>query len=124
MPTLLVFRDPKKIPGATIKPIVAQIPSIVARNLSCDHPDGHLEPEDVSVRVFDNGEYDLNVPDLGLVLFANEYPERLIDFEERKERIREALVIAVADHPTKIECSVWSLLAQGAYALFEHVPKK
>lgn len=96
MPLVVVQYKPGSITEGKLKDFVSVLPKLVARALHVpENPDAHLTPEDVEVWVRESGKLDRNVEDIvkdiEIVIWANEYPERLQNLGERKDRIVQSI---------------------------------
>ncbi len=69
--------------------IVGQLPIIVSQVLSGDEQGAKLSSADIEVRVRRQNEFDLTIDrvnllyDIGITIFANEFPSRKINLDAR-----------------------------------------
>ena len=87
MPLVVVARNPKVISDRLLSVITKNLPSIVASALDCDDEGGSLTSRDVEVWVQDFGPNDINTKDLEIVVWANQYPQRLRHLNARRADI-------------------------------------
>ncbi len=98
--------------------------TIVAGALSVPGTKAELASSEVEVEVREFGKFDVHSADVEIVVFANEYPERLKDLEGRKSKILADVCCWLDDQrgnrPMAIrKVSVWiPLVAGGAYGEF------
>ena len=96
----------------SIKPALKALPKIVAEYLSVPSPDGELTPNDVIVKVNEQGDHDYFPEYFEVVVEAQEFPERLVNLNERAEKIAERLYFLT---PQNIFPSVWLTLKKGVF---------
>ncbi len=90
---------------------------IIAEALTCDNPDGALTENDIKVNfVEQNPVFDITGYDISIVIWANEYPERKENLDERTREIAADLKEIL---PLNLKCFVWVLPAPGNFAEFE-----
>lgn len=116
---LVIVKHTYVIHGGFINKLAKALPEIVALALSVENnPEAHLSPADIEVWVHRANELDVNAKNLEIVIWANLYPERLANLNEREERIRNFVKKFLADViPGGVSASgfVWVLLANGAF---------
>lgn len=113
MPLTLVYcKDPRNT--SQIVELVKALPGMVAKHLTCEPgTPGHLLPEEVDVRVQVGHPLDVNTKDLAVIVWANLYPEREQNLDERRYKL--ALDIKLFDPRLAVNGSVWVLLQPGSY---------
>ncbi len=91
MPLVLLNRDPKEISDGLAQAIGGMLTKAVAEALDVpEEPDGRLAPTDVEVMVRDvRPNLDVNCVALAITVFANEFPARKANLDERREIIEE-----------------------------------
>ena len=114
MPLVLVWAKDDIDERVTLE-LSNNLPKDVADALSCDDPDGKLTADDVEVRFFNINPYDKSLNDIDVVIFANLYPDRQKNFEERKNAIANAIKEIL---PPGNTVSIWVLVAPGAFSQF------
>jgi len=94
------------------------LPNIVARALTCDHPDGQLTPGDIELELapFKFGELKM-ITDyrLHIVIDANDYPQRRANLDERRDQIIRELRETFDDLPKGF---VWVRLFPASFGEF------
>jgi hypothetical protein len=92
------------------------LPFIVAEALDVpSRPEARLTADDIAVSFIKAGELDRNVIDFSITIDANDYPERRVNLEGRKQVIIEKLSDFI---PYGTAVSVWVRLLPGAYGIF------
>ncbi len=114
MPIVKVGYTDKVLPE-WIEHIVGEMPKIVAEALSSDGELGHLEPQEVAVMPGKFHELALNVKDVDITIFANDYPERKANLEERRVKVLEEVRKLLGNFDRNLSACVWILLAPGSY---------
>ena len=125
MPLVHVYWNSLKVSAADIKEIEAALPPVVARVLSVS-PESTFWPSEVTVKSFPmekRGDYPTEQDDLrefisndvGIVIWAHNYPERETIKDEIAEEIR-GMVQAL----TRASCSgfAWLLLQPSGFSCF------
>lgn len=120
MPLVIVNRNPYKVYSETLDALVLELPKLVTEALSIPNTDGELKHDDVEVWIRDQRrEYESQHFDLEIVIFANQYPERLQNLDERREEIgrgiRYLLSLKKCDN---VRCFVWVLLQPGSFGMY------
>lgn len=92
MPLVIVTTNPLVITGAMCAKLGPDLQVHIADALNVsDEPDAGLTPSDIEVRFRTPGPLDVGYPDLGLDVFANDYPARRANIQRRTEMIANAL---------------------------------
>lgn len=116
MPLVVINYKAGRLPEDLIRSLALEIPDIVASALSVEeNPEARLGPEDIEVRVQESGKMDVNAKDLEIVIWANSYPERLLNFAERKDMILVDIRAFLADYDSNPSGFVWVLIQPGAF---------
>jgi hypothetical protein len=110
MPLVIVTRG-SDITDEMIKPLLDQLRQIVAEELTVPGTDGELNANEIEVRVQETGSLDQNVPHVATTIWANEYPKRLANLDERRRRIAERIRDLIPD----IDGNLWILLQPGSF---------
>ncbi|MGC9611010.1 MAG: hypothetical protein ABSE68_02205 [Minisyncoccia bacterium] len=76
--------DEKNLP---LKIFAEFLATTTAKALSIPGTEGELTAKDIEVEVREFGKYDINQADVEIIVFANEYPERLENLEERRKQM-------------------------------------
>lgn len=116
MPYALVRIDPRKLGGAELVKLVEKLPTIVSEALSVPGTAGKLTSDEIEVKVEHFGPLDIHSKDVQIIIWANDYPERKKNLDERREAITERIIEEFLYPETT--CSVWVLLALGSYGEF------
>ena len=111
MPLVLVTRDPY-VTDKELSPLLEQIRQIVAEQLTVPGTDGELSAREVEVRVQNAGTLDQNTPDVAVIIWANEYPDRLETLDERRAHIAKKMKELL---PPARSGSLWILLQPGSF---------
>lgn len=119
MPLVLLKKDGKRFnrePGKFLLwEMVNKLPSIIADALSVPGTEGELTASEVEVYVSDFGPLDIHNQPVEIVVFANEYPERLANLKERRDKITGKLKgFSIIEQGY----SLWLNLIKGTYAEF------
>lgn len=102
------------------KALSTALPSIVAPALDVkENKRARVQPEHVEVWVANSHPHDRNIRDLAIIVWANEYPERLANLDERRQQIQQAVRIFLHENSAySLSGSVWVLLQPGSYGEF------
>ena len=121
MPLAVITHDPNKEGVGKIATSIADIlPGIVAKTLSIPgHPHADLGDTDTEIRVQTYGPFDKNIPSIGIQIFANDYPERNKNLEERNKEIATLInESGLIPEEYKGKIYVWTMLFPAAYNTF------
>lgn len=118
MPLVVIQHEADRELDYVVGRLSKEMPGIVARALDVEeNPDARLTPDDVEVHVQKSGEFDTNTKDLEIVIWANEYPERLRNLDERKDRMVKEVRAFLVEYRSirNISGFVWILLQPAAF---------
>lgn len=102
--------------GPIAKQLAGELPELVARTLSVpDNEKARLEADDIEVHVRQTTSFDVNTKDLEIIIWANEYPERLANLDFRKEVILHGVREFLRDYDRNLTGFVWVLLQPGSF---------
>ncbi|MBI2592651.1 MAG: hypothetical protein HYW37_00610 [Candidatus Colwellbacteria bacterium] len=117
MPLVQLRKNSRRVGGADIDRLREELPKIVADSLDGGQEQSHLVPDDIEIQVSDGDPRDVNVHyDVGVVILANDYPERAVNLQDRTDGIKGRVEHLL---PLGVKFSVWVLLAQGGWATGE-----
>jgi hypothetical protein len=105
------------ISDAMMEEILPRLASIIADALNIPDTPGALVPDDIEFEVVDSGKFDTKKHDFSMTIFANEYPERAANLDERREKIQADLASLI---PQTLSYYVWPLLSKGSFGA--HIP--
>lgn len=114
MPQVFLKYNIEKVSKETVITLVKVLPKLVAGCLTTapENPEGSLSADDIEVDTKSFGEFDIHTKDIEIIVWANSYPERLKNKEERcsylDRFIKEYL-------PAETTNWTWILLAEGAF---------
>ncbi len=91
MPLVEVTRNPKFLDDEQARDFGPRLQRIVALRLTCGDPGGVLDEKEIEVRFRDPGPLDVNVSDLQVEIFANHFPSREANIDERTAQIAKDL---------------------------------
>ena len=112
MPLIIVNRSSEVEDHVYIR-LKNNLQKIVADALTCENPDGNLTGADIELWSRKKDYFDdLGFESLQIIVFANDYPERRINLEERREKIQKRIKALLPSHLTGW---VWILLAEGSF---------
>jgi len=117
MPIVIVSRNPETVSDDLLGEILANLPAIVAGRLTCEDPGGELTVMDVEVWVLNSGPFDVNTKDLEIIIWANLFPDRLVNLDHRNAQMCSDLY-QNAHIPVRIKGFIWTLLQNGSYTEF------
>ncbi len=110
MPIVHVYRG--RLSESSLARVCQALPEIVARAMSCNDPEGKLDPQHVRVQVHDPHYLDQNADDPTIVIEVNDYPDRMRNLWNRMFRIfNESAKHLPAGH----KFSVWVRPGPGSY---------
>ena len=121
MPLVLVtangFRCSGMVVGSGLKTIGELLTVWVADALTCEDPGGHLAKDDIEVRFSMRSGLDVGGEQYALevIVFANDFPSRRQNLEERCCAVRDKLRTTLTPD---VHGSVWIRLAPAAFAEF------
>lgn len=116
MPLVVIQHKAGRVLDDMLSKLSQAMPEIVASALDVEeNKSARLTPNDVEVHVQESGKFDVNTKDLEIVIWANSYPERLKNLEQRKEAIIQGVRTFLADYDRNLFGYVWVLLQPGAF---------
>jgi len=126
MPLVVLKYNPNLKAGAVfLSELTNKLTEAVSRALDVpERADARLTKSDIEVWVQEFGSNDISTRDLEIVVWAHQYPERLVNLEERKEQILRELRAFImknedlAKHKTIPSGFVWVLLQPTAFGTF------
>jgi hypothetical protein len=96
MPKVFITYQQEALPAAKLPSLVEYVREAVAAALHCpDNEKAHLGPGDVSIQVFEAGQFDRLTHDVEVCVLAKDYPERSGNLAKRAERLKQQLGIRV-----------------------------
>lgn len=101
MPIVTLRYKPNRELEHLVERLAKELPNIVASNLTLserERHDGQVAPEDIIVNVNEGGKFDVNAPDLQMMIDAHDFPERKENLEVREEAIRDGIRQFLIDH--------------------------
>jgi len=114
MPLVIISKN-YRVSRKVAENVATHLPRITARALSVVG-EGRLAPKEVEVWIRNSGHDDRNTRrDLRIVIFANSYPARNENLEERAREIAKMVHRYV---PPKVKSYVWILLSHSAFHKF------
>lgn len=115
MPFVWVRVHPTEMTGHSfsfIRGLVRSLPDIVAKALSVPNTEGELTSSEIEVKFEKFGPLDIHTKDVEIMIWANDYPARKEDLDERRKRI----VGEVEKHLWRdTTFFVWVLLQPGSF---------
>ena len=120
MPIVTLRYKPNRELEHLVERLAKELPNIVASNLTLserERHDGQVAPEDIIVNVNEGGKFDVNAPDLQMMIDAHDFPERKENLEVREEAIRDGIRQFLIDHNSYQPGIgfVWTLLTTTAF---------
>jgi hypothetical protein len=117
MPFVLVRTTPHVYAGLylhsdELKPLLQELPGIIARALSVPGTEGELTPEEIEVKVEQFGDIDIHQKDVEIIIWANDYPERRKNLEVRTKQIYGQVKAILNQDTTSF---IWVLLQKGSF---------
>ncbi|HDH07804.1 MAG TPA: hypothetical protein ENH35_05930 [Candidatus Moranbacteria bacterium] len=116
MPLVLVKKDKKKLSDRSIhlNNLIQVLPVFVADALTVPNTDGELTPGDIEVYVSDFGPLDVHTKLIEIIVFSNEYPERIKNLDERRDK----LIRSIKGYSPIKDGFVWIFLGKGSFNTF------
>lgn len=105
----------------SVHKLAKKLPEIVADALDAGqggNKEASLFPREVEVWVQESGALDVNTRDLEIIIWANSYPERLKNLEQRKNKIVRGVRKVLGTRNSSLSGFVWVLLQPGAFGAF------
>lgn len=123
MPLAVIYSQPGSFTESEVKSIARALTGIIAQTMSiAGHPHATLTEEDTEVRIEKYGlTNNLHAPQLAIQIFANDYPERRENLEERNAKIVELLKKTGLFPERDLGQNsfyVWTMLFPGAFNTF------
>ena len=119
MPLVVVKHKAGRMLDDMLADLADALTEIVADALHTpENKGGELSPNDIEVWVQESGKHDIDTKDLEIIIWANEYPNRLANLVDRKDRIVRAMRKFLADYDRNLSGFVWVLLQPAAYGEF------
>lgn len=87
MPLVVVGYNPVAVDKTLVGILRKVLPGVVAKKLTCRDHDGQLAAEDIEVWFQEVQPFDVYQHDLMVIIWANEYPDRRRNLDERREGI-------------------------------------
>jgi len=100
-----------------IEKLAKKLPIIVAKALNVPGTKGTLKPEEIEVKVESFGPLDVHTKNIEIIIWANDYPERRENLNERRKQIVAEIGKFFSSTP-EITGFVWVLLQPGSYGEF------
>lgn len=99
--------------------IARALPDLVAQALHVEeNPAAHLTADEVGVWVREHHPHDRSTQGLEIVVWANLFPERNANLEERTEMIAKGVRAILTSVDPSVKGFVWVLLQPGAFSSF------
>jgi len=131
MPYVWIFVRPKIYQTEPLQQFVNNLPGVIAEALSTSPGTaGELKPWEIEVEVFPFGPMGIHHYDIEILIFANDYPERAENLDDRTKKIADMAPRAVTMSALEslasrffkpkitIKGFVWPLLTKGAFREF------
>lgn len=120
MPIVSLRYKPNRDLERLVEGLAQALPNIVASNLTLserERHDGQVTSDDIIVNVTEGGKFDVNAPDLQLMIDAHDFPERKANLEVREDAIRDGVRQFLIDHHRYHPGIgfVWTLLTTTAF---------
>ena len=118
MPLVVLTYKPDHLSEEIIRRLVPELTHAVADALDVPgNLEARLTPDDIEVYVAQSQSLDFNTKDLEILIWAHQYPERLQNLEERKDKILAKVhqVLEIEDFNPGITGWVWILLQPTAF---------
>jgi hypothetical protein len=115
MPLVTLAYKPDRVLEQMANRLMHALPEIVAQALHVpSNEDAHLTEDEVEVRPIELRK-SLNAMDIGIIIHANDYPERRQNLDERRNVVVEAVRRFLADYDRNLSVSVWVQLLVSSY---------
>jgi len=115
MPLIVVNRG-SKVSDGLFRDLIDALPELVASALTCENPDGKLTAADVELWSRQRDDvHDRGFKDLQIVVFANDYPERRVNLDERQKMLKDSIRELL---PSGVHGWLWVRLAPSSFAEF------
>lgn len=118
MPVVILSYNANKIDEQLLRCLCDELMEVVAEALNIQgNKDARLSRDDIEIRSRPVQDHDWNAKDLEIMIFAHQYPERLTNLEERKEKVVTAVRHIIRERYCNKEIIgwVWILLAPTAF---------
>jgi hypothetical protein len=92
------------------------IPQFVAEVLTVEENSAaQITVNEVEVWVRESGINDINSPGLGIIVWANYFPERAANLEQRKYELLAKIRTFLSSHEYRVQGYVWIMLSPAAF---------
>jgi hypothetical protein len=116
MPVVSLYYKPHCVPEEILRRLAKALPEIIAGELDVpENKDARLTAGDIEIHVTKSGPFDTNIKNLEIMIWAHEFPERLQNIEERKNRIVLRVRLFFTEYDLNIVGWVWILLQPTAF---------
>lgn len=111
-----ILRYSWKIPENVLRQLTEKLPSIISDALDIsENPNARLTSSDIEVWTQKTQNEDVNTKDLEILIHAHQYPERLLNVDERKDKVVMQVRVLLAENKLKIKGWVWILLQPSSF---------
>lgn len=118
MPLVVLSHKKDRVLPDMLEKLAQALPAMVAEALTCEHPPGLLVAGDIEVWVRESSDYDVNVKDLEIVVWANHYDERQQNLHHRNVAVLNKVREFLADYDCNLNGYVWILLQPASFGEF------
>jgi hypothetical protein len=116
MPVVVFQYNPKRMPLRVVHLLEKALTQVVSAGL--DIPgwsDARLTPDDIEVWATPFSKSDLNTKDFAIMVWAHQYPERMLKLEDCKNGIVLVVSGVLINEGLKLRGWVWVLLQPSAF---------
>jgi len=120
MPRVWLDCDTQRVPDYLVEDLQAMLRHAVAKELSCRDFDGSLTSRDLEVKVEAFGPHDFNGKyGITVTILANDFPDRRVDLDARREQISRRLRAFLDDHGlTEVTGCIYIALVPASFGEF------
>ena len=112
---LIVLNWGSGMNDGVLNKLINNLRGLVADALTCENPDGKLTPADVELWSRQRNGSDRGLKDLQIVVFANDYPERRVNLDDRQKMLKDSIRKLL---PPDVHGWVWIRLAPSSFGEF------
>lgn len=105
-----------------VRVLTPRLPGIIAQGLNIPNREdkqGRVTPDDIIIHCTENGELDINTKDIEITVYAHSFPERLVNFEERKDSIMKYIDNVLRQYAPNVSGFVWIFLLESEFGKFK-----
>lgn len=119
MPVVLLQYKADRVPEEIVAKLAKRLTELISEALDVpENQSARLHPEDIEIFVTPSQKLDLNTKHLEIMVWAHQYPERLLNLEDRKDKVLYGVKAFLAMCDLDVSGWVWILLQPTSFGAF------